>query len=230
MAKSRKRSVFTFKNRRTLPPWIPFVAAMILRLLKSTYRLHIVDPEDFLSKCDPWPGVFLLWHNRLLSLPLFFPKHLRERGVVLISSSRDGEYASSFIRHFHYQVVRGSSSRGGLKALRELRKATEQGLSPVITLDGPRGPRYEVQPGAAMVSRMCDIPLFPLSLNAPCRWELKSWDKAQIPKPFSRVELRIGRSFTLPRDLLSKDREEACRVIREAQLAVTDDSTGRGTN
>ena len=224
MSQAKRRRIFTLKNKRRLPRWIPFVLAVLVRLLRRTYRLRIDDPGGFLSDPDrPWPVVFALWHNRILLLPDCCPRQIRQRSAVLISASRDGEYASAFIRHFGVQVVRGSSSRGGHRALLQMKSVLADGLSVVLTVDGPRGPRYEVRPGAVALSRMSGVPIVPISLNAPSRWELRGWDRTQIPKPFSKVELRVGLPQMPDGKSAVVDREGACAALRLALLDLTDD-------
>ena len=228
MSATRAHRSSWLKKRRKLPRCVPFAIAMAARLLRRTFRLRVTDHPGLLDNGQPWPAVFILWHNRILFLADCMPRHLRRVSAVLISGSRDGEYASDYIRHFGMQVVRGSSSRGGLRAVRELRRKLEGGVSTVITLDGPRGPRYEVQAGAALLAQHCGVPILPLSLNAPARWEVNSWDRTQIPKPFTKVELRIGTPVYLSSGPDALDREEACQLLRASLLEVTDDDRPQG--
>ena len=218
------RRIFSLKRRRRLPPWVYWLLAQLVRLLRLTYRTRVVDPHDFLGRREPWPVIFVLWHNRILFLADCFPKHARRRAAALISGSRDGEYAAAFIRRFGLDVVRGSSSRGGHRALRELKRKLDAGVSTVIALDGPRGPRYAVHPGAAMLARLSGRPIVPLSLNAQRRWELHGWDRTQIPKPFARVEFRIGPPLVLERSTRPGDRDEAVARVGETLMDITDDA------
>lgn len=226
MAADTRRGLFTLKDKRRLPGWLTFLLATLVRLLKWTYRIKVTDPSGLLRNDDMWPAIFVLWHNRILFLAACFPRHRRKRAAVMISASRDGEYATTFIRHFGLQVIRGSSSRRGSQALREMKKGLDDGMTAVLTLDGPRGPRYEVQPGAVLLSRACGAPVVPISLNAASRWELRSWDRTQIPKPFSRVEVRIGLPLSLSREHTGPvQREALCTLLQDALMEVTDDST-----
>jgi len=218
----RKR-FFSFKNRRRLPGLLAFLVAALARVLRWTYRIKIVDPVNVMGG-STWPVIFVLWHNRIPFLAGGFPRHMCKRVAVMISASRDGEYATTFIRHFGLQVVRGSSSRRGAQALRELKRALDDGVAAVLTLDGSRGPRYEVQPGVALLSYACSVPVVPVSMNAPSRWEFRSWDRTQIPKPFSRVEVRIGTPVSLPQETGGKERRDVlCALLRDALMDVTDD-------
>lgn len=221
MATSRR--IFTFKNKRHMPRWIAFLFARLIHWCRCTYRIRTVDPSGYLQRLEPWPAVFVFWHNRILFLADCFPGQLGKRAAVIISASRDGEYAASVIRQFGLQVVRGSSSRGGLRALRELKRSAEAGLSVVLALDGPRGPRYEAQPGAAGLARLCNLPVIPVSLNARRRWELKGWDRTQIPKPFSKVELCVGAPLRPDRVADPSDPDGVSACVRDALLRITDD-------
>lgn len=223
MSSSKKRRIFTWKNKRHLPTWLLWTLARTISLMRRTLRIRYIDPAGVIESHEPWPAIFLFWHNRVLFTPACFPASLRRKTAVLISASRDGQYAADFAHQFDMNVVRGSSSRGGMRALRELKRTLDTGTAIVIPVDGPRGPRYEIQPGAAFLARMCDCPIIPFTLNAPSRWELKSWDKTQIPKPFSRVEVRVGEPFVLPPEC-AKDRKKAAAALREQMLSITDDS------
>jgi lysophospholipid acyltransferase (LPLAT)-like uncharacterized protein len=109
-----------------------------------------------------------------------------------------------------------------MRALRDLLRVLDQGKGTVITLDGPRGPRYEVQPGVILLARKSGVPIIPVSLNAPHRWQLRSWDQTQFAKPFSRVELRFGAPIHFPADE-DVDLADAKRQLRQAMLAETRD-------
>lgn len=225
MSAKRRRKIFTFKNKRRMPTWLAWLFALFVKGIQCTYRVDVEDPHGFLEEDRPWPVIFTLWHNRLLFLAGCFPASMRRDSSVLISASRDGEYASAFIRFFHLGVVRGSSSRGAVGALRKMIGCLSSGRSVVITLDGPRGPRYSVHLGAVGLARKCGVPVVPISLNAARRWELRSWDRTQIPVPFSRVRVCIGRPVGPESCLLdeSASRESGADALREAMLAITDD-------
>ena len=96
-------------------------------------------------------------------------------------------------------------------------------MSIVITPDGPRGPRYKVQPGAVLLAEATGVPVIPYSVNAPHRWDLKGWDRTQIPKPFSRVEVVIGHPLHVPPKLSPEGRAAACEQLLEAMMAITRD-------
>ena len=215
------------RKRKPVPPWAITLGAWAMRGCQKTYRVDVHDPNGFLAPTRLWPVIGVLWHNRVSLLAGFFPAEMRRNCAALASASRDGEVAARALQAFGFQVVRGSSSRGGYQALLELKRTLlEEKTTIAITVDGPRGPRYEVHPGAIMLAEMTGLPIIPLSLNAPRRWELKGWDHTQIPKPFSRVRLVVGEPFHVPSGLSSEQRDAECRRLREALLAITvDDRT-----
>jgi len=112
--------------------------------------------------------------------------------VVMISQNRDGEYIARVIRRFGYGVVRGSSSKGGHGATVEILRAMNNGQDVGLSIDGPRGPRYVAKPGAAYLARKSGNPVIPFSISVEKKWIMNSWDRFQVPKPFSRAVVLIG--------------------------------------
>lgn len=133
--------------------------------------------------------VFCLWHNRLFAGTYF----LRDRGIVVITSqSRDGEYIARFLKRFGFGTVRGSSTRGGVKALVEMIRLMRLGHPMAFTVDGPRGPRYEAKSGAVLLAKKTGNPLLPFTVECERFWTIGSWDRLQIPKPFTRARFEMG--------------------------------------
>lgn len=133
--------------------------------------------------------IFSFWHGRILPGLLFW-KH---RGIVVITSENfDGEWIARIINRFGYGTARGSSSRGGIRALVQLRREMADGRPVAFTLDGPRGPAHAAQPGAVWLAGATGNPLLPFHLEASRAWTARSWDRTQVPKPFSRIGLAIG--------------------------------------
>ena len=143
------------------------------------------------------PVVFTLWHGRLL--PCTY--HHRGEGVVtLVSLHRDGEYITRAVRRWGYIAVRGSTSRGGLEALRELIRHVKQGRSLAITPDGPRGPFQKMKPGPAIIAQRTGAPIIPVASAASRGWFFGSWDRFLIPQPFARCQIAYGEPLFVPRD------------------------------
>ena len=220
----KSRRFFSLKGKRHLSPLIYLVLGVLVWLQRRTLRLRLRDPEGVLidsSSSQPFIGA--LWHNRLLFTPVAIPRRKRRRMTVLASDSRDGEYAARYMRFFGFRVARGSSSKGSLKALRTLKREIENGYSVALTPDGPRGPRYQVQPGVVALAQMTGRPIVPAILNAPSRWELKGWDRTQIPKPFSRVELIMGKPIYVPRNADENERSELLAEVHRQMMTLTED-------
>jgi lysophospholipid acyltransferase (LPLAT)-like uncharacterized protein len=165
------------------------LGSILVNLLCATLRYKIIDEAGFLDKPFPRPVVFLVWHNRILAMPVVFRRYYPKRKglLVLTSASRDGAYLSEFVRCFGMGAVRGSSSRRGASALLDLVRSLEAGFDLCITPDGPRGPRYRLGPGALLLSERCQVPLMPLLVEYSAFWRFNSWDGFAIPKPFSKV-------------------------------------------
>jgi hypothetical protein len=166
------------------------------------------------------PILFVFWHNRLLHLCY---RLARERLVMMVSQSRDGDIIARVARDQGIASVRGSSSRGGTAAVRALARAMkERGLAGGITPDGPRGPRYRLQPGALLAARLAGALIVPVSLGFSRKKEFASWDAFQIPRPFARARLVFGEPVAPPADADAAGLE-AQRLDLERRLsAVTE--------
>jgi lysophospholipid acyltransferase (LPLAT)-like uncharacterized protein len=148
--------------------------------------------------------VMAFWHGRILPATVFF----RGRGIVVITSENfDGEWIARIIERFGYGTARGSTTRGGRRAMRQLMREMERGRPAGFTVDGPRGPARVAQPGAVWLARTTGNPVLPFHLEAARYWSVRSWDRTQIPKPFSRVALAIGEPLEVPRDVSAEQLE-----------------------
>ena len=199
-----------------------------LRTLSATLRMRWEDPEDHLSAIGKSPVIFTLWHNRLiLSLPsyrkYFLGRHPHRRLVALISASKDGALLSRLMDHHGVESVRGSSSRRGGQALKELVNRTRRGYDVAITPDGPRGPKYEVQEGVVMLAQLTGLPVVPMSAQIHSKKVLGSWDGFQVPLPFARCDIRMGEPIRVDRKADEVEREVARRQIQERMMALTTD-------
>jgi hypothetical protein len=159
--------------------------------------------------------ILALWHGRILPATLYF----RDRGVVAITSQNfDGEWIARIMRRFGYAQARGSTSHGGRRALLQLTRDLAAGRPAAFTVDGPRGPAYQAQPGAVWLAKATGNPVVPFHVeSAPC-WTLGTWDRAQVPKPWSRVVMVIGAPMDVPGDA-SPEAIEHKRVELEQRLA-----------
>ena len=162
--------------------------------------------------------IFAFWHGRILPATLFW-KH---RGIVVITSQNfDGEWIAGIIRRFGYGSARGSTSRGGARALVQLRRDLAAGKPAAFTLDGPRGPARVAQPGAVFLAGATGQPILPFHIECSSAWSMRSWDRTQIPKPRSLVGVAIGRPIHVP--ATSEIAVETSRRDLEASLAALED-------
>jgi len=156
--------------------------------------------------------VMAFWHGRILPATIFF----RGRGIVVITSENfDGEWIAGIIERFGYDTARGSTSRGGRRALLQLVRDMEAGRPAGFTVDGPRGPARVAQPGAVWLAKATGNPVLPFHLEADRHWTLGSWDRTQIPKPFAAVALVVGEPFVVPADADDNWIEAARRSLEE---------------
>ncbi len=156
--------------------------------------------------------VMAFWHGRILPAAYYF----RRRGIVVITSENfDGEWIAGIIERFGYGTARGSSSRGGRKALLQLTRNLRSGRPAGFTVDGPRGPARVAQPGAVWLAKATGSPVLPFHLEASRCWTLNSWDRTQIPKPFATVAIAMGHPFEVPADADARGIEAARRLLEE---------------
>ena len=183
----------------------------LVALLGSTLRWKAEGLEhlDAIAANGKRP-VMAFWHGRILPATYYF----RHRGIVVITSENfDGEWIAGIIERFGFGTARGSTSRGGRKALLQLTRDLAAGKPAGFTVDGPRGPARVSQPGAVWLSKATGNPVLPFHLEASRHWTLDSWDRTQIPKPFSTVAIAMGAPFQVPADTDAEGIEQACRTL-----------------
>ena len=210
-----------------LPPALatvaPVAAAFVVRALALTQRFTLIH-DDAVAPVwrDREPAIYALWHGRLLLGPWVSERFGHLRGWrpirVLVSHSRDGEMLARFAARFGMDVVRGSSSRGGVSALRALVSALRAGDDVVVAPDGPRGPREVVQPGLATLAAISGAPVLPLAVGARPARRLGSWDALLVPAPFARCAAAFGAPVRITGD---EDRERARERLQRALEATT---------
>jgi lysophospholipid acyltransferase (LPLAT)-like uncharacterized protein len=194
-----------------------------LRGLFLTLRHRLQDDSGAFTPGDASkPVIFSVWHNRLALCSLMYFEIVRRRFperrlTALVSASRDGGLLTRILELFEMQAVRGSSSRRGAQALVEFRRAAARGLDLAITPDGPRGPCYLVQDGVIVAAKVTGLPIVPVSYHAHWKIRLPSWDRFQIPLPFSRVDIRAGAPIRVPTDC---DEAEIARLREQLRTAI----------
>jgi lysophospholipid acyltransferase (LPLAT)-like uncharacterized protein len=193
---------------------IPAVGVPLIAALGATLTWKVEGLEHLKLDGHGRPPIMAFWHGRVLTATYFF----RRRGiVVMISENFDGEWIARIIEQFGFRTSRGSSSRGGQRALLQLKREMEKGHPSGFAVDGPRGPSRQAQPGAVWLAKLTGNPVVPFHMEASDYWSLKSWDRTQIPKPFSTVALTVGAPITVPDDADGL-MLEAKRVDLEASL------------
>jgi lysophospholipid acyltransferase (LPLAT)-like uncharacterized protein len=170
-----------------------WVGALLIRILCATLRYRITDEAGFFKSAENGPVIALIWHNRILSVPVAFERRYPKRKglLVLTSASKDGAFLSEMVGRFGMGSIRGSSSRRGAAALLDILRSVRQGYDLCITPDGPRGPRYKLGEGAILVSQRGKAPIMPVHIEYSSCWRLRSWDGFMIPKPFTEVALTL---------------------------------------
>jgi lysophospholipid acyltransferase (LPLAT)-like uncharacterized protein len=216
-------------SRRTLTDWLtlnvalPF-ATVALRLLGLTLRRR----RTYHARCSDLESgghcVFALWHCDVPVMMLEIRRFLPHGSVhIMASRSRDGELAARFVETLGATTARGSSSRGGSTALREMaRRMTESDFA-AFPVDGPRGPRFEAKIGAVALAAYAGLPVVPCAAHAPGAWRARSWDRTEFPYPFSRVAITYGEPIDVPadadRETLERLRGELERRLREMKAS-----------
>lgn len=171
------------------------------------------------------PYIFAIWHNRLalcFEANRVYRKNRKGAGfAALVSASKDGGFLAAILERFKIQPVRGSSSRRGPQALLELTGWAERGYDLAITPDGPRGPCYVVQEGVMSLAQLTGMSIVPFSYNLQWKIRLKSWDRFQIPLPFSKCEMNVGHPIPVPRDITAEQRVELRRQLEAVMKEMT---------
>ena len=162
---------------------------ILVRLLRSTWRVRVHDDFILKNAIDNGGAVIAFWHGEQLPM---IPLHGSRQIVGLASNSADGMLVADILNRLGYGVVRGSSSNGGLSALHACRRSLRKGISPALAVDGPRGPRHKVQLGALGISAHAGAPIVYAVSHVSKVWELSSWDRFQIPWPWSKIQVAYG--------------------------------------
>jgi lysophospholipid acyltransferase (LPLAT)-like uncharacterized protein len=192
---------------------------LLIGLVGWTTRFEVVGCEHFEAAGDAGQvPIYAAWHE-CIYLGVYFWR--RRRIVYLISQSFDGEYIARFLQRFGFGAVRGSSSRGGARALIEMARLVRKGIHVGFTVDGPRGPRHMAKTGAVMLAKKTGQPLLPFHVTAARRWQISSWDRMQLPLPFTRARVEIAAPIYVSPDAdekaLASKLDELQRVLEEIQ-------------
>lgn len=191
----------------------------------ATIRCEKEGAENYLQfRRAGEPVVFVFWHAQLL--PLVYV-HRNEGVVVLVSDHADGEYIARVIHRFGFGTARGSSTRGGVKGLKGLLRAAREGRDLALTPDGPLGPRHVFKGGALVAAQRAGLPIIPVALGCSRAWRLDSWDRFMIPQPFSRIVVRYGKPYRVPREAPAEELELHARRLQEVLNRMTEEVARR---
>jgi lysophospholipid acyltransferase (LPLAT)-like uncharacterized protein len=182
-------SAYSFKHRFLIRA-ADLAFFLAIKLIGKTVKFEIDGWENWEAamKDDKLP-IYTFWHDRVFLATYFWQR----RGIVVMTSrSFDGEYIARFIQRFGYGAARGSSSRGATGAIVEMVRLMRAGCPTAFTIDGPRGPRYEAKMGSVLLAKKTGFPILPFTITAKTFWQAKSWDRTQIPKPFTRARVVIA--------------------------------------
>ena len=195
-----------------------WLIATLIRVVGLTLRFRLDDRGGLCKNLPNGPMIWVFWHNRVFTGPLVYKKYLRKRhGNVLTSPSGDGEIIAQVLARFGVGSVRGSSNKRPAAALRELVKVIRGGGDVCITPDGPRGPVYQLQGGVVKLAQLAAVPVLPIRMKYSRAITLKTWDRFQIPLPFSRVDVVLEELQSLPR-VASEEESEGQRLGLEQVL------------
>ena len=189
---------------------LPLPAYFFIRILWASVRARFAGEENiapFLEKKKPF--IFSFWHGTLLLMVYAFRG---EKRTFLVSFHRDGELITRVIRRFGIDATRGSTTRGGVKALLSLVRRARQGYSIAFTPDGPKGPAKKAQQGVVELARLSGLPVIPVGFSAGKAFRMRSWDSFVVPFPFSRVAFCYGKPVKIGDD----DRKTGAGVIESA--------------
>ncbi len=214
----------TFKQRRRqiasklLPP---LVWGLIQLIWKTCKVQHVIGEEHLQSLLESRePFIPCYWHQQ----QIFGVRYLLETAArhpelnlgYLISPSADGDIASKMLSRDSVHIIRGSATRGGAQALREIYTAIrKEKISPIVTPDGPTGPIYQCKPGVPMLAQLSRAPLLPLSYASTRVWKLRSWDAFMIPVPFSRIVIGIGEPLVVDKAMAEDNFSDACGQMND---------------
>jgi lysophospholipid acyltransferase (LPLAT)-like uncharacterized protein len=215
-----------------VPYWYQRLGARLVHLLirsvSGTLRKQWIDRSGYFDNGPAGPAIYCTWHNRLALCMItyydYVKKHNQTPGMAaMVSASKDGGFLASILGCFRVRPVRGSSSRRGPQALLELTGWAERGYDLAITPDGPRGPRYVVQEGAIALAQVTGLPIIPASNYVRWKIQVKSWDRFQIPLPFSRCEMVLGKPVQVPREASDAEREALRQQLERTMKEISRD-------
>jgi lysophospholipid acyltransferase (LPLAT)-like uncharacterized protein len=205
-----------------MKPFLAWLSWLLIRFIGGSLRMTLEDRGNILDQPGHPPVIIAFWHNRTALMAYFFAHYCRGRtAMTFISRSRDGQFITDVAAWFGIKAVRGSSSRHGVSAtLAAVHAAKDERVDLVITPDGPRGPRYQVQPGLIRLAQATGRPIVAVTYRLAWKKELKSWDRFHVPIPFSICRLITSEPIFVPKDATD---EELAAITARASEALGGD-------
>ncbi len=186
--------------------------------LRPEYVQRHVEQQ---AQGTPTPVLFAFWHGRMLYFLKLY-EYLGSRVTILVSHSSDGELVTQLLSSFGLPTTRGSTSRGGARGLLAVVNKVRSGIHAGFTPDGPRGPRYQVQPGLVLVAKRTGAPILPMTFGARWKRVLASWDAFLLPLPFSRIVVVYGEPIYVPADASAAALEAKRREVETSLRRITE--------
>jgi lysophospholipid acyltransferase (LPLAT)-like uncharacterized protein len=182
--------------------FLAWLSSLVIHLIGSTLRMTFEDRGGILDQPEHPPVIIAFWHNRTALMAYFYERYCHGRtALTFISRSRDGQFMTDVAARFGIKAVRGSSSRHGTSAmLTAIRASNDEKVDLVITPDGPRGPRYHIQPGLIRLAQATQRPIVAVTYELKWKHQLKSWDRFHVPLPFATCRLVTGEPISVPED------------------------------
>jgi lysophospholipid acyltransferase (LPLAT)-like uncharacterized protein len=225
MARSKNTEIRASRSSRLAG----YLAGYAMKLWGLTLRYEINGkPGVTAPEIAPAPVIFALWHNRIFTMPPIWRRTggKARKSVVLTSASKDGTTLATAMSMFGLGAIRGSSSRRAVSALIGMKKALREGFDVCVTPDGPKGPRYVVQPGVIKIAQSAGAEIIPIHIRYSSAWRLKTWDRFVIPKPFSKVSVIFDTPHRIAPEMDNEGFEAARVALEHCLTQGSDDSDG----
>ncbi len=207
---------------------LPELGYYLIVSIFSTIRMRLFNDSKvwhFINKGQP--VIFTMWHNRLAYPPYGYNKVFRKNNLVaMVSRSKDGRVLGSIIERFGYKPSYGSTSKGGTEAMREMIKLiNDDKFDCAITPDGPRGPKYKIQPGVISLAQSTGAPIIPLTYDVKWKFKLKSWDGFYVPLPFNYGVVMFADPIFVPQDISDVQKESYLNGLQETMDRICKDAS-----
>jgi len=210
---------YSFAQRISLT-FASWIIPTLIALIGCTLRVRFNWEEGSIDSLDNvHPGIYPFWHRSVFSSAWIFRKR---KLAVMTSRSLDGEYIARVIQRLGFVPIRGSSSRGGQRALLEMQTYVDSGMGAAFTIDGPRGPRYVAKRGPIYLAKATGVAITPFYVAVEKKWTLNSWDRFVIPVPFSRALVQVAPKIYVPRDADEALLETKYREMQSALARITE--------